>query len=1136
MPRYKVNITDDLFEFVDADTEEEAKKKVKATIASGAVSPFFDKLNFDYETGVKGKFERQIDKGTEREGVLRNLRAQLARAETPTEQDQVLSNFVGSSGFTRNTKGQVAIKPAGLEELGLPIQYRTLTDGSRIPLNTVIDENDFGLKTGDLADFAGIAGPITGAIALMSPQLRIIKGLTSLFGGRSRIARMVAAGVGSSTGKAAEEALDYQEGFQLQERDELKNLFGGEFLFGSIGQGVGELIGMGFKLFLGKNAPVEDLRLNRQMAKGRSATDILKLDASLGKEASERQIAKAIRDGRVKQFDFKGLASQATLGRKLPGRLQDISEQVLGNTRDKETAGFLRLEIDNLLKEIGGENALLQKSISDATKGSLDEQVQASLQALRLKEKSVTQQLKKMLDEVVDDAIEVGNYGDAPTRRVLSDQLKENLSKARREVTIDLGKKYRGVDRLFNDMVSTEGKTGIELAKAQTADRIIRNVIYDNVDESLKLIKQHKDADYFWGVNNRDELDGGIVSKIEQALLQLRKDVANPIDEFGNPNLVSLSHIRNAYSKLNTLSRDTLEASPERKVIIEIMRKLDDSRVKQNGEHFLPAGAPNSILTQLEVDSVTNFNVQLAKTLKRNKELNPNAFGDEMALTDETSNALGDINNAIEQLRIANRIAAERMAPFDRLEIKKIISNSQKGAFDADEIYKKVILNGDKSELDDIFKALNQYDEYLKKAGKVGNTEARLKAQIKQRLFNDAFRASTDVVDESINFTQFAREIKKFERDYPGKLDSLFTDSATNRNTADLVRVTIDQINKINPRLKPQDIKNLVADFTNPNRKIGLNASNQGLAFVQGLKQLAKASEDRLKLEANRAISDLPLKGIDETVNIIFRPNANANIQILKDTVSDEVFTSIQQASMQKLLSKSIDINGKGRITDLFKPGNLKTALDSYGDETLDAMFGKELTQGLKNFQKTIDTLTKQEAGRGGAAGGLVAAGIGASLALNPIAVLPTVLGLAVARKLFASPRVVAAFAKTDKGSLITSFDMTEQAIRQTLVRELGMASEEAGALAGDIMSGAIDAVGVEEIINDTKKAAQQIVTDVEDIEQDARQNLRSTQAPVPQNIPLPEVPTIEMPTVDPLARDRLDFDEQLFGRPSRLG
>jgi hypothetical protein len=82
MPLFEVEIANGISETVEADNETEARKKVKATIATGAVSPFYDKLNFDYETGVKGKFERQIDKGTEREGVLRNLRAQLARAET----------------------------------------------------------------------------------------------------------------------------------------------------------------------------------------------------------------------------------------------------------------------------------------------------------------------------------------------------------------------------------------------------------------------------------------------------------------------------------------------------------------------------------------------------------------------------------------------------------------------------------------------------------------------------------------------------------------------------------------------------------------------------------------------------------------------------------------------------------------------------------------------------------------------------------------------------------------------------------------------------------------------------------------------------------------------------------------------
>ena len=47
-----------------------------------------------------------------------------------------------------------------------------------------------------------------------------------------------------------------------------------------------------------------------------------------------------------------------------------------------------------------------------------------------------------------------------------------------------------------------------------------------------------------------------------------------------------------------------------------------------------------------------------------------------------------------------------------------------------------------------------------------------------------------------------------------------------------------------------------------------------------------------------------------------------------------------------------------------------------------------------------------------------------------------------------------------------------------------------------------------------------------------AQQSLRTTQA----NIPLPDVSSIQMPNLDPLSQDRLDLDEQLFGRPSRLG
>ncbi len=56
-----------------------------------------------------------------------------------------------------------------------------------------------------------------------------------------------------------------------------------------------------------------------------------------------------------------------------------------------------------------------------------------------------------------------------------------------------------------------------------------------------------------------------------------------------------------------------------------------------------------------------------------------------------------------------------------------------------------------------------------------------------------------------------------------------------------------------------------------------------------------------------------------------------------------------------------------------------------------------------------------------------------------------------------------------------------------------------------------------------------------QDAASQAQQSLRTTQAPAP-SIPLPEVATTVMPDIDPLSQDRLALDEQLFGRPSRLG
>ena len=200
----------------------------------------------------------------------------------------------------------------------------------------------------------------------------------------------------------------------------------------------------------------------------------------------------------------------------------------------------------------------------------------------------------------------------------------------------------------------------------------------------------------------------------------------------------------------------------------------------------------------------------------------------------------------------------------------------------------------------------------------------------------------------------------------------------------------------------------------------------QELGFLDELETLAEASAARLRFQQNSVISNLPDIGVEEAVTKLFRPNSQTNIDILKQTVSPEVFGQIQKASMNKLLKKSIDINGKGKINDIFKPMNLKNALDSYGDETLDAMFGAETRKGLRQLQNTIDIATAGEVGRGGGSGYLGCCFGIAVNALN-IGMLPTIVGLAIMRNVFSRPTVLRFMTKTDKGSIMKTIEAFER-------------------------------------------------------------------------------------------------------------
>ena len=1145
MPRFRVNIAPGVSQIMDAQTEDEARKKVRAEMAKGAVSPFYDELYFDYETGVDLKNLRQKlgraeisrdkeDPYKEQNKILDDLMSKVQKSKSPIQQEDIMENSVGTAGYIRNTKGQLALTPYGLELLGQPVQTRKLQDGSTINLNTIIDENAFNLRTGDLADLSGIAGPILATVAAFMPQTRILKFMTSRLGGRKPLANTFVAGGASAIGKGGEEYLDTIEGFQLQDRDELTDLLQEEFIIGSVGQGVfGEPPAKVYRMFLGKREPIENQRIVYQMAKNRSWNDVQKLDENLGREATEKEIKKAIKKGAVKKFDYKysrgAIPSQTTLGRMLPGKYQAISEQVIGNNRDIANAAALRSELDYILTGIKKERTALNSYISQSSKEGLDESVNSALQKLRLDEKDVTTALNKLLKDIGADVLEVSNYGNVPSRFAFGETLKDTLGSARSAVTRASGERYRAVDQKFLDIASPDNvsidgrgnpvftgpKTETEANKARVVNKAINGVILKHVRVAQDLVTAYKESGNFWKLKQPgQEISGGVVEQLDGILLSMsrRADAAVRGESPG----INLKEIRNDISNIRDFTTETLSASHERKLLTDVMRTLDDYNAK--GGISLNNG--DSILTELAQDGNKVISQALANSGYR---LMP-------------KDALV-IKRAVDDLRDANKLHFERMEPFDTLEMDRLISNAKKGSTNADKVYKEAILAGSNTQLNNIFKGLRGYDEYLEKIGKTKlsssgqkmTTENSLKAQLKNRLFADAFQSATKDGLTDIDFTQFARSMLKFDLENVGKFDSLFTNSATGVGSGKRVRETINQLNMISPNLKPQDLKNLVNNFTVQNAKQGLNAEAQGRAFIEGLEELAKTSEKRARFQANRAISDLPQAGIEETVTKIFRRGSSENIRLLKETLKDrpEVFNSIQQASMQKLLAKSIDFNGKGKITDLFKHQNLKTALDSYGDETLEAMFGRDVAKGLRNFQREVDVLTKGESGRSGGAGGLIAAGIAASIVFAPLATLPILFSLGIVRGLFTNRAFVAAMAKTDQGSIAIALRLFNTAIRQAGLRYVD----------GELVPFAEGAANL--IDKGVSKTATAAGFTGSDVQGQANQGLNMFQklreqvtAPISTSqMQLPDVQSTGLPD-DPMSQERLDFAEQVAGRP----
>ena len=292
-----------------------------------------DLKKFDYESGVNAPW----------------LRTKLGAAETQGEKEIVLTESVGSDGFTRNSKGDLALTPRGLRKLGI---------NPRSNKYVVIDES--GFSANDFADFSGIVGPILGSIAgsiftrgKLKPKFPGLKDVSVKQIG----AISAGTGVGAAGGKGIEEGIEYVAGLQENTPGELASLLATEAAIGAGGEALFGLGGKLLKYTFGQKA----------LSKGKLGAEDLKMASAISKTG--------VVDSKTGKR-YKGAVALAAMDSPLTGLLQGISETVSKyQGRKIGVRNVLATDAKNVFRSTNDLTSEFDKEIDDLIKTGFGDSV-----------------------------------------------------------------------------------------------------------------------------------------------------------------------------------------------------------------------------------------------------------------------------------------------------------------------------------------------------------------------------------------------------------------------------------------------------------------------------------------------------------------------------------------------------------------------------------------------------------------------------------------------------------------------------------------------------------------------------------------------------------------------------------------
>ena len=954
---YDVKVRPDIVIRVEADNEDQATQKAFAELEKTEGSKVYDKAFFDYDTGVKSTKLRS----------LLGIAEGRDQAGREIEKEGILTTYAGDEGFTYDSRGNLAITPEGQRTLA----EKNLFDEKLFSdKNIVIDER--GFSSGDFADFTGIAGPVFGAIAALSPHMRVAKFIKTLVGNQ-RFANILASGFGTAGGKGVEEAYESASDLQKQSKEEIAELLTSEFVFGLGAQTIGEIGGVGYTAFFGKKANPKDIASAHVMSKGYAMDDYLRLEEKKGRVLTTKEIDAEFKKGNIADLGERAAASLSYLGAAIPGRTQAMGEAIAG--RQARETGFKKYnqalvsKLRGDLADADGASKELQRLVDlDAPAA----EIKIAKDKLKAAERKANNQLSKMIDDL---SAQTGGFGpimQASSRSDLGLNVQNTIRKAYKDTMEHHQRIYKAID---DDMKAFQG--GIVHEEYVTR-------LGAKLDEVKKFIDDEL-ADENVLLQYADDLGG----------LNIIKGLSEQIGKKDGP-----------YSGVVNLTK---------------LRKIEEAiKGVQAAQKLGNAGSAGHFFDQVK-DKITKIIDEADETFIYSAEAMAGKFGPPPRIPfADVSEGLSAADRAklgnkeavaslVGRLRAEQQVYREAIKPFNNARVQKIKTDNERHAINSKDVYEYVMKANRGGDMEDIINAMARRDPA------VAN---QLRTDLTRRLFKDSLDSATDPATGIVNLQTYSNNILKYQATLEPLLGANYSKMVT----------TLQNMRKFDPKLQKRDVLRLVNEIRTSKDAQGTTFGK----FLDSIEDRAEASNARLTVEKSRLMTNIENSNPETIVGAIFRPQSAREINQAKQILSPEAFAAVREEALEKMIYKGVR-PGSSEISEIFKPGVFQRALDSYGDETLEAMFGKEMSTALRGLARSLQTTVgaTEKAGAGTIVAGTIAANF---FNLN---VLPLAVGLTVYKSFFSSPKVIAALSKSDKGSIMTVLSAASKALRIAGVTEL---------------------------------------------------------------------------------------------------